>query len=81
MRVADYDWLVLTEPKRRRVSVPLPEGDPPRVAAIGRGTADALVERGVEPVVARESTQEGFVAVLLSRRVAFCSRVRKVREE
>lgn len=65
VRVEGYDWLVLTsrhgvdELFRRR------EGDLPRIAAIGPGTADALRDRGVEPaLVAQVSTQEGLVAEL-----------------
>jgi uroporphyrinogen III methyltransferase/synthase len=57
-----YDWVVVTSPNgadhfdRRRT------GEPPRVAAIGPGTAEALRERGIEPaLVAGDSTQEGLV--------------------
>lgn len=65
VRVADYDWLVLTSRNAVECLFHRLEGDLPRVAAIGPGTADALRERGVEPaVVPRESTQEGLVAVL-----------------
>lgn len=60
-----YDWIVVTsvngaaEFSRRR------HGRLPRVAAIGPGTAEALVARGVEPdLVPAVSTQEGLVAEL-----------------
>jgi uroporphyrinogen-III synthase len=65
LHVADYDWLVLTSRNAVECLFARLEGELPRVAAIGPGTAAALRERGVEPaVVPRESTQEGLVAVL-----------------
>ena len=65
VRVADYDWLVLTSRNAVECLFARLEGGLPRVAAIGPGTAEALRERGVEPaVIPRESTQEGLVAVL-----------------
>jgi uroporphyrinogen III methyltransferase / synthase len=65
VRVADYDWLVLTSRNAVECLFTRLEGGLPRVAAVGPGTAEALRERGVEPaVVPRESTQEGLVAVL-----------------
>ena len=62
--VSDYDWVVVTSPNgarelRRRANGPLP-----RVAAIGRATADAL---GGADVVADLSTQEGLVAAMPAR--------------
>jgi uroporphyrinogen-III synthase len=60
-----YDWVVVTSPNgatelARRLTAP-----PPRVAAIGPGTAAALREHGLEPtLVPRESTQEGLLAEL-----------------
>jgi uroporphyrinogen-III synthase len=62
--VAAYDWLVITSPNgadelaRRRPLEPLPH-----VAAIGRGTADALAAHGIDAeLVATVSTQEGLLA-------------------
>jgi len=61
--VAGYDWVVVTsrpgadELARRR------QGELPRVAAIGPGTAAALREHGIEPaLVPAISTQEGLAA-------------------
>ena len=63
VRVADYDWVVLTSRNAVECLFTRLEGDLPRVAAIGPGTAEALRERGVMPdLVPRESTQEGLVA-------------------
>jgi uroporphyrinogen-III synthase len=56
-----YDWLVVTSPNgadelARRLS-----GVPPRVAAVGPGTAERLREHGIAPAfTARVSTQEGL---------------------
>jgi uroporphyrinogen III methyltransferase / synthase len=61
--LAGYDWLVVTSPNgadelgRRGMT------DRPRVAAIGRGTADALAAHGIAAdLVATVSTQEGLLA-------------------
>jgi uroporphyrinogen-III synthase len=60
-----YDWVVVTSPNgaaelARRLTAP-----PRQLAAIGPGTAAALRERGLEPVIVpRESTQEGLLAEL-----------------
>ena len=63
--VSAYDWVLVTS---RNAVAPLldrAEGVLPAVAAIGPGTAEALRERGIEPVlVPEESTQEGLAAVL-----------------
>jgi uroporphyrinogen III methyltransferase/synthase len=62
VRAGEYDWLVLTsrhgvEQLFRRV-----EGELPRVAVVGPGTAEAVRVHGVEPdLVAARSTQEGLV--------------------
>lgn len=65
VRVADYDWVVLTSRNAVHCLFERLEGELPRVAAIGPATADALRERGVEAAfVAQESTQEGLVAEL-----------------
>jgi uroporphyrinogen III methyltransferase/synthase len=63
VRVADYDWVVLTSRNAVECLFTRLEGKLPRVAAIGPATAEALRERGVEAaLVARDSTQEGLVA-------------------
>jgi uroporphyrinogen-III synthase len=63
VRVADYDWVVLTSRTAVECLFARLEGELPRVAAIGPGTAEALRKRGVEAaLVPRESTQEGLVA-------------------
>jgi uroporphyrinogen-III synthase len=59
--VGDYDWLIVTsvngaQELRRRLS-----GSPPRVAAIGRATAEAFGGADLVPAV---STQEGLLAEL-----------------
>jgi uroporphyrinogen III methyltransferase / synthase len=60
-----YDWVVLTSRNAVDALFARLEGGLPRVAAVGRGTAEALRERGVEPdLVARVSTQEGLAAEL-----------------
>jgi uroporphyrinogen-III synthase len=63
--VSGYDWVVVTsvngaiELARRRT------GPLPRVAAVGRGTAEALAERDIDvDLVPAVSTQEGLVAEL-----------------
>jgi uroporphyrinogen III methyltransferase/synthase len=61
----EYDWLLLTSRNGVEALFPRLEGALPRVAVVGRGTADALRERGVEPdIVAVTSTQEGLAAEL-----------------
>ena len=63
LRVADYDWVVLTSRNAVECLFARLEGDMPRAAAIGPGTSEALRQRGVEPdLVPKESTQEGIVA-------------------
>jgi uroporphyrinogen-III synthase len=59
---AGYDWLVVTSPFGASELLRRARGELPRVAAVGRGTAEALREGGVEPaLVARVSTQEGLL--------------------
>ena len=63
--VTGYDWVVVTSPRGARELAERRRGELPQVAAIGPGTAAALVEGGIEPaLVARLSTQEGLVAEL-----------------
>jgi len=60
-----YDWILVTS---RNAVEPLLwrlQGRPGRIAAIGPGTAEALVARGIEPdLVAERSTQEGLAEEL-----------------
>ena len=65
LRVAEYDWLLLTSRNAVEPLLERLEGALPRVAVVGPGTAEALRGRGVEPdLVAAESTQEGLAAEL-----------------
>jgi uroporphyrinogen III methyltransferase / synthase len=65
LRVAGYDWLLLTSRNGVEALFARLDGPLPRVAVVGPGTAEALRERGVEPdLVARVSTQEGLLAEL-----------------
>ena len=57
--VAAYDWVVVTSPNGARELLRRARGTMPRVAAIGRATAEAI---GHADLVARVSTQEGLVA-------------------
>ena len=60
-----YDWVVLTSRVAVEEFLERLEGPPPRVAAIGPGTAEALRAHGVEPaLVPRRSTQEGLLEEL-----------------
>jgi uroporphyrinogen-III synthase len=65
IKADSYDWVVVTsrhgvEELFRRL-----EGQLPKVAVIGPGTAEALREHGVEPaLIAGRSTQEGLVEAL-----------------
>jgi uroporphyrinogen-III synthase len=63
--VDDYDWVVVTSPFGARELLRRARGTLPKLAAIGPGTAAALAERGVEPMlVPAVSTQEGLLAAL-----------------
>ncbi len=65
LRAEDYDWVVLTSRNAVEALFARLEGGLPKVAAVGRGTAEALREKGVEPeLVAQVSTQEGLAAEL-----------------
>src|SRR5688572_14174640 len=65
LRADGYDWVVLTSRNAVDALFARLEGGLPQVAAVGRGTAEALRERGVEPeLVAQVSTQEGLAAEL-----------------
>jgi uroporphyrinogen-III synthase len=64
-RADRYDWLLLTSRNGVDALFPRLDGPLPRVAVVGRGTAEALREHGVEPaLVAAVSTQEGLAAEL-----------------
>lgn len=61
LRAHEYDWVVLTSRNAVDALFARLDGGLPKVAAVGRGTAEALRERDVEPdLVARVSTQEGL---------------------
>ena len=65
VRAEGYDWVLLTSSNAVDALFARLEGGLPKVAAVGRGTAEALRQRGVEPdLVARVSTQEGLAAEL-----------------
>ena len=58
-----YDWVVVTSANGAAELARRCTAAPPRIAAIGPGTADALRERGLAPaLVAKVSTQEGLLA-------------------
>ena len=65
LRADRYDWLLLTSRNGVDALFPRLDGPLPRVAVVGRGTAEALREHSVEPaLVAAVSTQEGLAAEL-----------------
>ena len=65
IRAGEYDWLLLTSGNAVEPLLDRLEGLLPRVAVIGRATAEALRDHGVEPdLVAAVSTQEGLAAEL-----------------
>jgi uroporphyrinogen-III synthase len=65
-----YDWVVVTSPNGARELARRLSRGPIRLAAIGRGTAEALREHGLVPaLVPRVSTQEGLLAELPPGRV------------
>ncbi len=59
--VTPYDWVVLTSANAARELVRRMHGEPRRVAAVGRATAEAF---GHVDLVPRVSTQEGLLAEL-----------------
>jgi len=59
--VEGYDWVIVTSPNGARELLRRARGTLPRIAAIGRATADAL---GGADLIARVSTQEGLLAEL-----------------
>jgi uroporphyrinogen III methyltransferase/synthase len=68
VRAGEYDWLVLTSARAVEQLFRRLDGELPKVAVVGPGTAAALRAHGVEPaVVASESTQEGLLRALPPR--------------
>jgi uroporphyrinogen III methyltransferase/synthase len=62
---AGYDWVVVTSPNGAAELARRLTGTPAHIAAIGRGTADALREHGLEAdLVPSVATQEGLLAEL-----------------
>ena len=59
--VSGYDWIVVTSPNGARELLRRAVGPLPRIAAIGRATADAV---GHADLVAPVSTQEGLVEAM-----------------
>jgi uroporphyrinogen III methyltransferase / synthase len=60
-----YDWVVLTSRVGVRLFFGRLQGEPPRLAVVGPGTAEAVRAHGAEPaLVARRSTQEGLLEEL-----------------
>ena len=67
---AGYDWVVVTSPNGAAELARRLTGVPAHIAAIGRGTADALREHGLEAdLVPAVATQEGLLAELPPGRV------------
>lgn len=65
VELSRYDWVIVTSPNGAAELVRRARGRAGRVAAIGPGTAAALMRRGVVPdLVPRVSTQEGLLAEL-----------------
>jgi uroporphyrinogen-III synthase len=63
VETAGYDWVIVTSPNAAEHFARRRRGPLARVAAVGPGTAEALVARGIEPsIVPRVSTQEGLLA-------------------
>ena len=63
--VEGYEWVVVTSPNGARELLRRLRGSPRRLAAVGPGTAEALVRGGMPPdLVPRVSTQEGLLAEL-----------------
>jgi uroporphyrinogen III methyltransferase / synthase len=61
--VEGYEWVVVTSPNGARELVSRAQGELPKVAAVGPGTAEALLELGVEPAfVPSVSSQDGLLA-------------------
>lgn len=65
VELSGYEWVIVTSPNGARELMRRRRGDAGHVAAIGPGTAAALIRLGVAPdLVPRVSTQEGLLAEL-----------------
>lgn len=63
--VVPYDWVIVTSANGARELARRRRGDPPRLAAVGPATAEALAAEGLEAdLVPAASTQEGLLAEL-----------------
>jgi uroporphyrinogen III methyltransferase/synthase len=61
--VEGYEWAIVTSPNGARELVRRARGKLPKVAAVGPGTAETLLELGVEPAfVPQVSSQDGLLA-------------------
>ena len=61
--VEGYEWVIVTSPNGARELVARAQGELPKIAAVGPGTAETLRELGVEPAfVPAVSSQDGLVA-------------------
>jgi uroporphyrinogen-III synthase len=61
--VEGYEWVIVTSPNGARELVSRANGELPKVAAVGPGTAETLRELGVEPAfVPKVSSQDGLLA-------------------
>lgn len=67
---SSYDWVVVTSPNGARELARRLSATPARIAAIGPGTAEALLEHGLRAeLVPRTHTQEGLAAELPPGRI------------
>ena len=65
VELSAYDWVIVTSPNGADELLNRARGRAARIAAIGPGTAAALLKRGIAPdLVPQVSTQEGLLAVL-----------------
>jgi uroporphyrinogen-III synthase len=65
IRVSGYEWVIVTSANGAHELARRMDATPPRIAAVGPGTAAALEGAGLAPdVVADVHTQEGLVAAI-----------------
>ena len=65
VELSAYDWVIVTSPNGADELLNRARGRAARIAAIGPGTAAALLKRGIAPdLVPQVSTQEGLLAEL-----------------
>jgi len=63
VEVDGYEWVIVTSPNGARELVANARGELPKVAAVGPGTAETLLELGVESgFVPQVSSQDGLLA-------------------